>query len=119
MLTPMDDDRAPDGSSPPAERPLEQRDLVLLHSRSETGVRVIRSRAGNLEIGELRAMREGQPISGEVVRLAPTDKESLYEVEVVLEARPERGRSGPAQVATAAYRAQWDAIFGQRDDTLN
>jgi hypothetical protein len=90
--------------------------MVLLHSRSADGdgVRVLRSRHGQFEVGELRGMREGQPIVGEVVRLQPTEQhENLYDVETLVE-RPEPTRqlAGPPQVASDAYRRQWDAIFG-------
>jgi hypothetical protein len=113
----MDDERSPGDGLAATARALEDRDLVLVHSESETGVRVIRSRRGSLEVGEIRALREGQPISGEVVRLAPTEEERVFEVDVMLEAQPRRQKSGPAQVASAAYRAQWDAIFG--DGSVN
>lgn len=112
MLRGMDDDQKPGdgGASPP--QALADRDVVLVHGESPTGLRVIRSRRGQIELGEVRALREGQPIHGEVVRLQPTDTERVFEVDVVVEPPADRGRSGPAQVASAAYRAQWDAIFG-------
>jgi hypothetical protein len=111
---------SPHTAEPTADTPPhEGRDFVLLHSRSENGVRVLRSRNGTLEVGEIRELKEGQPIQGDVVRLAPTDHERLYEVDVLVESPRRPARSGPAQVASAAYRAHWEAIFGADDESLN
>lgn len=119
MLSSMEDGERPPREAPaPTPAPKAERDVVLLHSQSDSGLRVIRSRGGNLELGEIRHLREGQPIAGEVVRLAPTDHERLFEVDVVHDARPNvRPHGGPAQVTSDAYRASWDAIFGASPDS--
>jgi hypothetical protein len=100
------------------------KDVVLVHSPSDSGegYRVLRLRDSNLEVGEIRSMREGAPIHGEVVKLSPRkEHERLFDVEVLVP-RPEAtpalpdGRTGPAQVATAAYRTNWELIFGGRDE---
>ncbi len=96
------------------------RDLMFLHSRCETkdGFRVIRSRENRIEIGELQRLREGAPIQGEVVQLEQrSEHQQLFDVKVLLdqdEVRKATG-SGPAQVASNAYRAHWEAIFGEPD----
>jgi len=100
-------------------------DVVLLHSPTEdgAGVRVVRARPGQLEAGEVRPAKDGQPLNGaELVTLKPReDAPQLCDVEV-LHAREPRAekradaapaRSGPAQVATRAYRKQWDRVFGK------
>ncbi|MEZ4293927.1 MAG: hypothetical protein R3B70_03040 [Polyangiaceae bacterium] len=118
-----------DGGTPKGE------DVVLLHSPTETGdgIRVLRKRDESLEIGELRPMREGQPIHGEVVRLSQREESSLlFDCEVLVpgadkkpkpqEKEPERlpaapkklDHKGPARVTTDAYRGGWDVIFGAK-----
>lgn len=105
-----DDDEAVTGGAEAAAPATGDR--LLLHSQSETGVRVLRQRRGQIELGELRPMREGKPIEGEVVRLAPTGRERLFDVETLYEPPPQRSAKGPPKVASAAFRAEWDRIFG-------
>ncbi len=62
-----------------------------------------------IEYGTARILEPGQkpPDNGEHLRLRPTGG-PYYEV------KPLKGdRSGPAQVATRAYRNGWDNIFGK------
>ncbi len=105
-------------------------DVVLLHGPTDDGegARVLRARPGRLDAGEVRPMREGRPLAagGEVVRLEPrADAPALYDVEVQCtvpgptEPAESRPQSGPAQVATAAYRNNWELTFGSRRDHLN
>ncbi len=104
-------------------------DVVLLHSPTESGdgIRVVRKRDEAIEVGELRPMREGQAIHGEVVRLTQRAEHALlFDCEVVVPAQsakepppePAEPRSvahkGPARVTTEAYRGGWDLIFGQK-----
>jgi hypothetical protein len=99
----VDDDR--DGASD---------DVVLLCGPAEHpgGATVLRQRGGALEIGEVRPALDGQPIYGELVRLRRRAEHAhLYDVEVVHDAR-----SGPAQVATRAYRAGWDSAFAGKSE---
>lgn len=100
--------------------PAAKQDVVFIHSPVEEGrgFRVIRQREDRLEIGELRPTEEGRPLTGDLVRLTPREEHArLFDVEVLLEApRPARTqRTGPAQVATDAYRSNWEAIFGARE----
>jgi hypothetical protein len=114
-------------------------DVVLLHSPTESGdgIRVIRKREETIELGELRPMREGQPIHGDVVRLTQREEHKLlFDCEVMVpgpkakEAAPPDQKpapalphKGPARVTSEAYRGGWDAIFGKRspgsNDSLN
>ena len=96
-----------------------QEDVLLVHARTETGdgYQVLRKRGERLEVGELRKTREGRPIHGELVRLKPREEsDRLFDVEVVLPAPTEPvspTKTGPAQVASRAYRDGWDATFGR------
>ena len=109
----------------PAPEATEARghDVAFVHGVTEdgAGLRVLRSRPDRLEQAVLRAAKEGQPLTGELVRLTPR-KESplLWNVEVLYGKRDDQAaesagaqdaRSGPAQVATDAYRRNWDAVF--------
>ena len=85
------------------------------------GVHVLRAREERIEAGELRAVKEGKPITGEVVSLEPRkenprvcDVRSSY-------AAPSAGpKKGPAQVASEKYRENWDQVFSStRDRSLN
>lgn len=99
-------------------------DVVMVHSPTEDGqgYHVLRMREGNVELGAIRNIREGAPIHGDIVRLSPhPEHASLFNVEVLVKSprAPEPPRSGPAQVATDAYRTNWEQIFGGRDRSGN
>lgn len=109
-------------SSDDPKLPAKKEDVVFVHSPAEDGegYRVIRKREDAIEIGEMRAVQEGRPLHGELVKLKPRkESERLFDVEV-LASREELGQglghAGPAQVATEAYRDGWEAIFGARED---
>jgi hypothetical protein len=115
---PSDRAPSPDDASGAPDGPAEgaTRDLVFVHSRNDDGgFRVLRSREDRIEIGEMRAPREGQPIVGELVKLEPTgEHDQLFACETIMKSphAPAKAHPGPAQVATDAYRDGWDAIFG-------
>ncbi len=81
------------------------------------GYKVLRRRDESLEVGELRNTKEGQPIHGEVVKLTPREgQDRVFDVDVVVPKQPaprhdDAARKGPAQVATDAYRDNWELIF--------
>jgi hypothetical protein len=78
------------------------------------GMSVVRIRNGDVELGVVQPLKEGKPITGELVRLHPRRESPMVcDVEVELDVRPieQRARSGPPQVATERYRKNWDAIF--------
>jgi hypothetical protein len=87
------------------------------------GVKVVRLRdalpdeeSGRvIEVGEVRRSipDTALPANAEVVRLSAREGTNAFDVEVVV---PRRALSGPAQYATAAYRANWTATFGDDDD---
>jgi hypothetical protein len=102
-------------------------DVLFLHSPTEDGegIRVVRAREDRVEAGELRAMKEGQPlVAGEVVNLTPRPEQPrVCDVKVVAKVTPPKAAApapkGPAQVATRAYRESWERIFGDGDKSLN
>jgi hypothetical protein len=112
------------------------RDVALLYAPTDDGkgARILRSRDGNLEAGEVRPVKEGQSLQGgELVRLEPRpDAPCICDVQVLHEgARPNgegdatpESTGRPAQVATDDYRMNWDRVFGaakraKRDTSLN
>lgn len=106
---------ADDKSSPAGQ------DVVLLGPPTADGggVHVLRARNEQLEAGELRALEEGRPITGEVVKLAPRkDNPRVCDVKESFSAGtpalPAAKAKGPAQVATQAYRENWDEVFARR-----
>jgi hypothetical protein len=105
-------------------------DVALIHGVTSDGrgVQILRARENRLELGVIRPLREGVPISGEVVKLRPRENcPMLCDVEVELKAaepasdrqvpaalaESPAARSGPAQVATEEYRKNWDAIWSR------
>jgi len=107
----------------PAKKP-DEFDVVMMHGPTEDGggSKVLRARPGRIEAGEVRPMAEGRPLApgGEVVHLEQrTDAKGLFDVRVdykVPDATTTDVQStpltGPAQVATRAYRDSWDRTFG-------
>jgi hypothetical protein len=119
-MSKAEDPKAPAEPAVARAEPAAREDVVFVHGPTESGAgfRVIRKREDAIEVGELRAIEEGRPVHGDVVRLRPRSEHGLlFDVEVLVEgpkAAGEPTRSGPAQVATDAYRTNWEAIFGQR-----
>jgi hypothetical protein len=114
------------------------RDVALLYAPTEDGkgARILRSRDGNIEAGEIRPVKDGQPLHGELVKLEPrADTPCICDVRVLHEApRPDSSAppatpspepaGRPAQVATKDYRLNWDRVFGgtkraKPDSSLN
>ncbi len=99
------------------------KDVVLIHGVSESGeMAVIRAREDRVEAGLVRPIREGEPLTGEVIKLKPRAEFPLLcdvDVEVprgMLNApgggeQAARAHKGPAQVATKAYRDNWESIW--------
>jgi hypothetical protein len=113
----------PNGQAAGAPDKSASEDVVLIGGpvANGEGVRVLRKRADSIEFGEMRSVKEGRPIHGEIVRLTPrSEHDRLFDVEVLasqkeLAGKTGLGHAGPAQVATHAYRENWDAIFGPRE----
>lgn len=118
--------------------------LVKGPTEDGAGVRVLRARPERLELGTMRPLEDGRPLDGEVVRVNPHPEfPYLYEVETEFSTsqdtpEPESVRStdasaskapnaqsaakpaaaprsaGPPQVASEAYRRNWDAIWNRQ-----
>jgi hypothetical protein len=104
-------------------------DVALIHGVAPdgNGFQIVRARDNRLELGVVRPLREGAPITGEVVTLRPRPNfPALCDVEThykpALPATTETtdtsppllaARTGPAQVATDEYRRNWDAIWSK------
>lgn len=108
-------------------------DVVLIHGVTDDGqgLRVLRARDERVELGQVRPLQEGKPLSGDIVKLKPRPESPfLCDVETELElpeaakptfrrastetqgdGAPEARRKGPARVSSAAYRQNWDAIW--------
>ncbi len=113
-------DGGPQEADPKAEA--EAKDLVLVGDRCPRtgGYRVLRQREDRVEVGELHAMREGQPLTGDLVRLHPTERhERVFACETIHASAPRSlPAHGPPQIATATYRRHWEDIFGALADSL-
>ena len=106
------------------DEPKKSEDVVLIGPPTPDGegVHVLRAREERLEAGELRALREGKPDTGEIVTLEPRqenprvcDVRSSYVPPALPSAKgtaKAASKKGPAQVATDAYRDHWEEIFG-------
>jgi hypothetical protein len=92
------------------------RDMLFVYGEDQAGsYGVIRQRETRVELGRIRPIREGQPITGELVQLKKREEhERLFDVEVLYDDRARQTpRAGPAQVASDAYRSHWEQIFGR------
>jgi hypothetical protein len=107
--------------SVPAESKVPAGDIALVLGKDAEGLHILRRRSEEapIEAGLLRPMREGKPISGEVVSLTQRedlplvfDVKSEFSTDVAPGERP--AVDGPAQVASDAYRKGWDAVWGGR-----
>ena len=95
-------------------------DVALIHGKTADGegLRIVRKRKDRLEFGAVHPLKNGVPITGEVVTLTPR-KEFPFLCDVTVEV-PEAASTtdvaapalkGPAQVATDRYRENWDRIW--------
>ena len=115
-------------SSEPTVTPPAAPDVALIHGVTPDGegLEILRARGDRLELGAIRPLREGAPITGEVVTLRPRanfpalcDVETHFKREEPASDRQEPPpsavlqRTGPAQVATDEYRRNWDAIWNR------
>ena len=113
----------PKGAPPPApEAPLPPKsDVVVLGPPTADGggVHVLRARNEQIEAGELRTIKEGRPLVGEIVSLEPRpDNPRICDVKASYRASAD-AKKGPAQVATQEYRDNWDEVFGKKSNQLN
>ncbi|MES1157927.1 MAG: hypothetical protein ABUL67_02390 [Haliangium ochraceum] len=96
----------------------------MVLAKDADGLHILRRRSeeGPIEAGLLRPMREGKPITGEVISLSQReDQPLLFDVKSEFggdapAAETRLPGDGPAQVASDAYRKGWDAVWGRRRD---
>ncbi len=115
----------------PAKKQPAPRDVALVcgPTADGEGVHILRAREDRLERGVVRPLREGRPITGEVVTLTPrADAPLLCDVTVDCKvpapagvatdepasAEPTSGGAKPAQVASDRYRRNWGRVFGAK-----
>jgi hypothetical protein len=128
----MSETKRPEPQPPsPAPSPRSVKDIAILSGPTADGqgARVVRIReSGEVSTGELRPLREGEPLNqSEIVRLHPLDpSKRVCEIEVLhgapTEPRPRETTPGPARVSNAKYRQNWSEIFDPKpptDWTLN
>lgn len=101
-------------------------DIAMVVARDEEGVHILRRRSEEspVEMGLLKPMREGHPITGEVLTLKQREDVPLfYDVrsefggpEAPDAPEAKQPGDGPAHVTNDAYRRGWDAVWGRRRD---
>jgi hypothetical protein len=118
--TPASSSPAP-GTAPGT--PPKGTDVLIVHGPTADGegVNVLRARDRRIELGEMRPLKEGKPITGEVVQLtARAGAPNAFDVEVLAKVTgPALAAAGPAQVATREYRDGWDRVFGDPAPTAD
>jgi hypothetical protein len=121
------DDATPEPDSAAKAEP--KQDVVVLGppTADGDGVHVLRAQGERVEAGELRTIKEGKPLVGEIVSLAPRpDNPRVLDVKeswrppagAIATTSSAKPRKGPAQVASQAYRDNYDEIFDAKK-TLN
>lgn len=113
-------------SSPAAPaKSVANEDVALICGRTEDGkgLHILRKRASGIEAGVVQPLEEGKPIHGELVTLKQRGQTPVCDVEVHYapknaEVAHTAGatRGHPAQVASDAYRKNWDAIWSRTSD---
>lgn len=112
--------RESDAPNNAPKKPAKSEDVALVYGRTNDGkgLRVIRKREKVVETATLQPLEEGKPIIGEVLQLRPRGEGPLCDVEVLLpasETAAEVALKGPGQVASDAYRKNWDSIYNRGD----
>jgi hypothetical protein len=95
---------------------LKPKDQIRLGSDTDQGHggAIRRSNGKIIGFGTFSEVKEGQPIreGAELIRVGAEDDEGWRDVTTVYE----HERSGPAQVATPAYRSGYDRIFSKKQE---
>lgn len=93
-------------------QPCDGKDVVTLGPEIAPGVHPAVRHDANHEItvGMLHIVKEGQPMPDNTLVLQKGEGSEFHVVGEVSKV----GRSGPAQVATDAYRRNYETIFGAR-----
>lgn len=103
---------------PRARKPKPAPDFAILGGPTEDGegTHLVRIRDGEISAGEIRPVKEGEPVTHrELVRLHPLDEEKrVVRVETLHAPQQAEARSRPARVSNARYRKNYDAIFDSK-----
>ena len=93
-----------------------KRDLLIHHPTVDGAVMRVKE-DGTIKTGTVHPPKEGEPIDGELVTLYDTPMSpAVHECETVFDPSEYGITKGPAKVTSAAYRANWDIIFGPSKD---
>lgn len=93
---------------------MSKKDQIRIGEEVGPNTRLVeRRKNGRTSVGTLTPMKDGQSLltGGELVKITPGE-DGWHDVETVYE--PEPALNGPPQVATPAYRAGYDRIFGKQ-----
>lgn len=113
------------GATEALKKPQKPLDVAFLGDKTEDGAgrRVLRVRESGASLGELRPLVHGKalPNDGEIVKLTRREgaPENVCDVETAVELGDGAKSSGPARVATDAYRDGWDRIFASSKGAPN
>lgn len=95
------------------------RDFLLMGPETPEGTTAIRSREGQIEIGVLQDMKDGQPMSSstEILSLERAGCDGVYEIKDSYRAGSSStaSKAGPALVNSKQFMDGWDKAFGAKD----
>jgi len=101
-----------------ARKPKPAPDFAILGGPTDDGqgTHLVRFRDGEVSAGEIRPVKDGEPVTHrELVRLHPLEGEQrVVRVETLHEPQQlpaDAPKSRPARVSNARYRENYDAIF--------
>lgn len=94
-------------------------DFIALGPQNEDGsVSAIRhTKDHQVMVGTVSPLREGEPITGEVVKLEPRG-DGTFSCETIFSPDETRGK-GPAMVNSRLYRDSWDRIWNSDPSKAN
>lgn len=94
------------------------KDIAMVVNHNDDGsVNILRRDSDdNISYGTAQAVKDGQNLTGskEVISMSEPDDNGISNVKTLYKPQGVRSTSGPAQVATKAYRDGWDGIFGSK-----
>lgn len=96
----------------------KKRDIIAFTSENDDGTYdAIRWDENGPSKGRVRPLQDGQPISQseEVLHIDRIEGSPFYSAETMHGSR----KSGPSQVATSSYRANWDKVFKKPSPQVN
>lgn len=96
----------------------KKRDLLINHPTDSESVIRLKDN-GEVSIGSLKPINEGEPIVGEIVSVHETPMSPyVHECETVFNPEDYGVSAGPSKVSSQEYRKNWDAIFGKSSNEI-